>query len=71
MSATGAHLHWTYECDADADTFFATLSTAEIRRRQDLCRSQIILAHAAQNERALTDLRGMEAALTRAMLGRC
>ena len=71
MSGTGAHVRWTDECNADADTFFATLSTAEIRRRQDLCRQQITLAHSARDERALAGLRRMEDALTRAMLGRC
>lgn len=62
--------HWTDETDAEADVFFATLSEAEIRRRQDLCQQQIVSAHRDRNEDALADLRRMEDALTRTMLAR-
>lgn len=62
---------WTDEIDQEADTFFATLPDEEIRRRQDLCSQQIVLAHKANSTRALEDLRRMEDALTRAMLERC
>jgi hypothetical protein len=62
--------HWTDEIDAEAETFFATLSEAEIRRRQDLCAQQIVMAHRARNDVALADLRRMENALGREMLRR-
>ena len=62
--------HWTDETDAEADVFFASLSDAEIRRRQDLCSAQIVTAHERRNEDALADLRRMEDALCRTMLAR-
>jgi len=62
--------HWTDETDAEADVFFATLSEAEIRRRQDLCKQQIVMAYRARAEDALADLHRMEDALQRSMLAR-
>lgn len=64
-------MHWTDQTDAEAVALFATMSEAEIRRRQDLTREQITLAHEQRNEDALADLRRQEDALTRAMLSRC
>lgn len=61
---------WTDAVDAQADVFFATLTEAEIRRRQSLCDQQIVMAHKQQNESALADLRRMEAALIRSMFAR-
>jgi len=61
---------WTDEIDAEADEFFSTLSEREIRRRQDLCRQQLKIAHDRGLTDALIDLQRMEAALTRAMLAR-
>lgn len=52
------------------DEFFASLTTAEIRRRQVLCAAQIKRAHEQRNDLALASLRRMEAALLRAMLAR-
>jgi hypothetical protein len=62
--------HWIAETDRQADEFFATLTTEEIRRRQELARQQIRRAYEARNEGALADLTRMEAALIRAMLSR-
>ena len=63
--------HWTDETDREADVFFATLTEAEIRRRQHLCREQQSLAFKQRNEGALADLGRMEDALMRAMMARC
>ena len=62
--------HWTEDVDAEADVYFRTLTTPEIRRRQDLCDQQIRAAYQHRNDRALADLRRMEDALTREMLRR-
>ena len=40
---------WTDEVDQEADVYFATLSEREIRRRQDLCSQQIVIAHRERN----------------------
>jgi hypothetical protein len=61
---------WTAETDREADELFPTLTTTEIRRRQDLCRQQTALAYEARNEDALLDLQAMADALTREMFGR-
>jgi hypothetical protein len=63
-------LHWTDETDAEADAYFATLSEAEIRRRQDLCREQQRTAFERRNTNALIDLQRMDDALARAMMAR-
>ncbi len=62
--------HWTDATDAEADVFYATLTIPQIRVRQDLCAAQIRVAFDQGNDRALTDLRHMEDALTRALLVR-
>lgn len=63
-------IQWTDEVDREADEFFATLSDAEIRRRQDLCVQQTRMAYDQRNADALHDLHRMGDALTRAMLTR-
>jgi hypothetical protein len=62
---------WTDEVDREAETFFATLTETEMRRRQDLCAQQIAIAHRERKGDALDDLRRMESALVREMLRRC
>ena len=62
--------HWTDDTDDAADAFFSTLSNAEIRRRQDLCNQQMVIAHRERKTDALEDLQRMEAALIRAMFAR-
>jgi hypothetical protein len=62
--------HWTDETDREAAGFFPTLSTAEIRRRQDIAAQQIRLAWEQKNERAMTDLRRLQDALTAEMFRR-
>lgn len=62
--------HWTDDVDARAAELFQTLSEREIRRRQDLAAQQLRLAYQAKNERAMTDLRRMQDALTREMFRR-
>jgi hypothetical protein len=49
---------------------FKTLSTPEIRRRQDLAAQQIRLAWEQKNERASADLQLMQDALTAEMFRR-
>lgn len=61
---------WTEETDREADEFFATLPEKEIRRRQDLCRQQQVLAYEQRNEGASADLQRMDEALARAMMAR-
>lgn len=62
--------HWTDETDAEAVPFFDSLSTAEIRRRQDLCAQQKSIAYEQGNGDAMRDLDRMDQALTDAMLRR-
>ena len=62
--------HWTNETDAEASSFFATLTEREVRRRQDLCAAQIAVAHDRGLTDALEDLHRMEAALQRSLLER-
>lgn len=62
---------WTDETDHEAITFFDSLSTAEIRKRQSLCSQQKQSAYALELPDALADLERMETALTAAMLRRC
>jgi hypothetical protein len=62
--------HWTDETDREAAELFKTLSTPEIRRRQDLAVQQQRAAWEQSNERALSDLRRMQDALTREMFRR-
>jgi hypothetical protein len=62
--------HWTGETGREAAELFKTLSTAEIRRRQDLADQQLRLAGAQGNERATADLQHMQDALTAEMLRR-
>lgn len=66
----GLYSHWTDECDREADLFFATLSEAEIRHRQDLCHAQQRMAYDQGNDRALADLQRMGDALARSMMAR-
>lgn len=63
--------HWTDETDVEAAIYFDTLSTTEIRRRQDLCTAQLRLAFDQRNEHATIDLQRMQNALTDAVLRRC
>lgn len=62
--------HWAEETDRQAAELFKTLSTTEIRSRQDLAAQQVRLAWEQKNERALADLRAMQDALTREMFRR-
>lgn len=62
--------HWNAETHREADQFYPTLSEAEIRRRQDLTRQQIEIAHRERLDDALADLHEQEDALTRDMLRR-
>ena len=62
--------HWDDKTDKEAEIFFATLSEKEIRKRQDLCTQQIIMAFEQKNNDALADLRCMEDALTKDMMRR-
>ena len=62
--------HWTAQTDAEADVLFPTLTTADIRRRQDLCHQQQRMAFDQKNEDAMADLAAMDDALFREMLRR-
>lgn len=62
---------WTDETDVEAAKFFATLSEAEIRRRQDLCAQQKVIAYEKGLTDAMIDLDRMDNALTAEMLRRC
>ncbi len=61
---------WDEDTTLEAKRFFPTLSTNEIRRRQDLCSQQIVIAQKACNIDALEDLREMEKCLQEEMLRR-
>jgi hypothetical protein len=61
---------WTDKTDVEADEFFRTLSTAEIRRRQDLADEQIGMAHEQGKTDALADLQRMRDALSGEMMRR-
>jgi hypothetical protein len=63
--------HWTAETDREAAALFKTLSTPEIRWRQDLAAQQIRIAYERRDDRALSDLRSMEDALAAEMMRRC
>ncbi len=72
-----AEPRWTESTDREAEIFFRTLTTAEIRHRQELASQQIARAwknpdHLPEEIRtqALTDLNRMHDALTREMLRR-
>lgn len=58
---------WTDETDREAEAFFPTLSEAEIRKRQDLCKQQQRIAFRSRNEDALADLGRMDDALAAEM----
>jgi hypothetical protein len=62
--------YWTDAVDEEADAYFATLSTPEIRRRQDLCAQQQRTAYDRRLDDAAADLDRMDRALTREMLAR-
>lgn len=70
MTAETVAGHWTDKTDAEAAVLFDTLTTPEIRRRQDLCKAQQRLAYEQGNERAMLDLQRMEESLFQAMLRR-
>lgn len=63
--------HWTVKVDQEADALFRTLSEADIRKRQDLCKAQAQAAHEKGNDRAALDLARQDEALMREMLRRC
>mgnify|MGYP000321263279 CR=1 FL=1 len=63
--------NWTVTVDMEADAQFRTLSEAEIRRRQDICKDQARRAFAQKHERASIDIARQEDALMREMLRRC
>lgn len=62
---------WTETVDREADALFRTLSEAEIRRRQDICKDQARRAFEQKHERASIDIARQENALMREMLRRC
>lgn len=61
---------WTDDTDAEAATYYRTLSTAEIRKRQTLTQEQLGMAYEKELPDAMADLRRQEDALTREMLRR-
>ncbi|USN15897.1 hypothetical protein PAPPERLAPAPP_01550 [Brevundimonas phage vB_BpoS-Papperlapapp] len=63
--------HWTVKVDQEADALFRTLSEADIRKRQDICRQQAKQAHEQGHDRAALDIARNEEALMREMLRRC
>lgn len=63
--------HWTVKADQEADALFRTLSDAEIRNRQDICKAQATLAYEQGHARAALDIARNEEALMREMLRRC
>lgn len=68
--------HWTEEIDDAANVLFRTFTTAEIRRRQDLCRAQLATAVKRYDRgetrliHAIEDLQAMDNALFREMMRR-
>ncbi|USN14394.1 hypothetical protein KABACHOK_05810 [Brevundimonas phage vB_BpoS-Kabachok] len=62
---------WTAKVDQEADALFRTLSEADIRKRQDICRQQAKLAYEQGHDRAALDIARNEEALMREMLRRC
>lgn len=65
--------HWTAETDIEAATLFDTLTTKEIRQRQDLCHAQMRMPYLGPQggaEDAMLDMQAMDQALMDAMMRR-
>lgn len=66
-----AQRRWTDEVNEQSKALFATLTTKQIRQRQDICNAQIALAFEQHKDDALADLERMQDALMREMMNRC
>lgn len=60
--------HWTEQTTEEADKLYRSKPLSALRKHQEICVSQLKLAHEQGNERALIDLRQMEKALQKAIL---